>query len=171
MADGAIGSSKNGRCGNGAGIAALSATLGPSGSGSSSLNNSGRYEYVVAVTGVTTAGGTFTVSGAGTTGGLLYAYTNAAASGTQGQRRFQVIRVPQYTTATLAAGTSAPAWNGAVGGVLAIDVAGTVTMGSNAGAGTVATTLGSPTVTGTGSSFLPQIPSRRTANIHGPGEL
>jgi len=169
MQDAAIDSSNNDRYGNGAGTAATSATVGTSGSGSSNLNNAGRFEYVVAVTGVTTAGGTFTVSGAGTTGGLLYAYTNAAASGTQGQRRFQVIRVPQYSTATIAAGTSAPAWNGAVGGVLAIDVSGTITMGSNAGAGSVATTNGSPTVTGTGSSFLTQIRSGDTINIQGQG--
>ena len=169
MQDAAIDSSNNDRYGNGAGIAVTSATLGTSGSGSSNLNNAGRYEYVVAVTGVTTAGGTFTISGAGPTGGLLYAYTNAAATGTQGQRRFQVIRVPQYSTATIAAGTSAPAWNGAVGGVLAIDVSGTITMGSNAGAGTVATTNGSPTVTGTGSTFTTQIRGGDTININGQG--
>ncbi|MEK6373632.1 MAG: C25 family cysteine peptidase [Acidobacteriota bacterium] len=169
MQDAAIDSSNNDRYGSGAGNAGTSATVGTSGSGSSNLNNAGRFEYVVAVTGVTTAGGTFTVTGAGATNGLLYAYTNAAASGTQGQRRFQVIRVPQYSTATIAAGTSAPAWNGTVGGVLAIDVSGTITMGSNAGAGTVATTNGSPTVTGTGSSFLTQIRSGDTINIQGQG--
>jgi uncharacterized repeat protein (TIGR01451 family) len=169
MQDAQIDTTNSDRYGNGAGSSITSPTIGTSGSGSSNLNNVGRYEYAVAVTGVTTAGGTFTISGAGTTSGLLYAYTNAAYSGAQGQRRFQVIRVPQYSTATIAAGTSAPAWNGAVGGVLAIDVSGTITMGSNAGAGTVATTNGSPTVTGTGSSFLTQIRSGDTINIQGQG--
>jgi uncharacterized repeat protein (TIGR01451 family) len=169
MQDAAIDSNNDDRYGNGAGTANTSATNGTSGSGSSNLNNAGRYEYVTAVTGVTTAGGTFTISGAGATSGLVYAYTNAAATGTQGQRRFQVIRVPQYSNATIAAGTSAPAWNGAVGGVLAIDVSGTITMGSNAGAGTVATTIGSPTVTGTGTTFTTQTHSGDTININGQG--
>jgi len=60
---------------------------------------------------------------------LIYSYTNAAKTNTQGARVFQVIRVPQYTTATLSAGLAALAWNGTTGGVLAIDVRDTLTLG------------------------------------------
>ncbi len=96
------------------------------GSGSTSLNNAGRYEYVVA-TGP--AGGTVSIRGTGTGNGLLYTYTNATASGTQGQRRFQVVRVPQYSSATLSSGLTAARWNGTTGGILAFDVAGNVNLG------------------------------------------
>ena len=69
---------------------------GGSGSGSTNLNNSGVYEFVLATSALAVGGGTVNISGTGPTGGLLYAYTNAAATGTQGQRRFQVVRVPQF---------------------------------------------------------------------------
>jgi hypothetical protein len=103
--------------------------------GATAVNNSGLYEYVVAVGAV--AGGTVTVIGANaTTGGLLNAYataptddTGGGAGSRRGQRTFQVIRVPRYQTATLGAGLTAAAWNGRTGGVLAVDVAGTVTLG------------------------------------------
>ncbi len=96
-----------------------------------SLNNAGRWEYVVATNTVTGAAGAFTFTGGGAGGGLLYSYTNQpfASTTTQGQRTYQIIRVPQYTTATLTSTLTALAWNGATGGVLAIDVSGTVTMG------------------------------------------
>lgn len=95
------------------------------------LNNAGRWEYVVATNAVSAAGGTLNFSGGGSGGGLLYAYTNQtfATTTTQGQRTFQVIRVPQYTTATLGSTLTAKAWDGATGGVLAVDVSGTLTLG------------------------------------------
>ncbi len=95
------------------------------------LNNAGRWEYVVATNTVTGAGGALTFNGGGAGGGLLYSYTNQtfATTTTQGQRAYQVIRVPQYTTATLSSTLTALPWNGATGGVLAIDVSGTVTLG------------------------------------------
>jgi len=95
------------------------------------LNNAGRWEYVVATNTVTNAGGALTFNGGGAGGGLLYGYTNQtfAATTTQGQRTYQVIRVPQYTTATLGSTLTALPWNGATGGVLAIDVSGTVSLG------------------------------------------
>jgi uncharacterized repeat protein (TIGR01451 family) len=97
-----------------------------------SLNNAGRWEYVVATNTVSTAGGTLNFTGGGQNGGLLYSYTNQsfATTTTEGQRTFQVIRVPQYTTATLGSTLAAIAWNGATGGVLAIDVSGTLALGS-----------------------------------------
>jgi len=167
MQDAAISSLNDDRYGDGFGTGGT----GTAGSGSSNLNSAGRYEYVVATNAVPTTGGTLNFSAAGVGGGLIYSYTNAAASGTQGQRRFQVIRVPQYRTATLAAGTSGPAWNGAVGGVFAIDVAGTMTMGSGAGTGTLATTNGSQTVTGTGTTFTTQLHGGDPITISGQGSF
>src|SRR3990170_3398227 len=101
--------------------------VGDPATGSTNLNNAGRYEYVVALGPV--AAGSVPIVGDGSGGGLVYAYTDAAATLTQGQRRFQVIRVPQYSTATLSSTLTALQWNGTVGGVLAIDVAGTLTLG------------------------------------------
>jgi uncharacterized repeat protein (TIGR01451 family) len=96
------------------------------------LNNAGRWEYVVATNAVSAAGGALTFNGGGSGGGLLYGYTNQtfATTTTQGQRTYQVIRVPQYTTATLGSTLTALTWNGATGGILAIDVSGTLTLGS-----------------------------------------
>jgi uncharacterized repeat protein (TIGR01451 family) len=102
------------------------------GSGASTaLNNAGRWEYVVATNTVSAAGGALNFSGGGSGGGLLYAYTNQtfATTTTQGQRTFQVIRVPQYTTATLGSTLTALPWNGNTGGILAVDVSGTLTLG------------------------------------------
>jgi uncharacterized repeat protein (TIGR01451 family) len=103
------------------------------------LNNAGRWEYAVATNAVGTAGGALTLNGGGLGGGLLYSYTSQtfAATTTQGQRTFQVIRVPQYTTATLGSTLTALPWNctvppatfGCTGGVLAVDVSGTMTLG------------------------------------------
>ena len=103
---------------------------GATGSGSTNLNNSGNYELVTATGPVPLAGGTVNFAGTGPGGGLLYSYTNAAATGTQGQRRYQVVRLPQYSTATLSSTLTASAWNGLTGGILALDVAGTLNLGS-----------------------------------------
>lgn len=107
-------------------------------SGSTSLGNSGQFEFVTATSAVPVGGGTLTFTGTGVGGGLLNSYTSAAASSTstppQGIQTFQVIRVPQYTSATLSSGLTALAWNGATGGVLALDVASQLTL-----SGTVAT--------------------------------
>ncbi|HVE77367.1 MAG TPA: hypothetical protein VNA89_00770, partial [Gemmatimonadaceae bacterium] len=99
------------------------------GAGAVSWDGAGLYEYVVATGTVGLAGGTIGIRGAGATGGLVNAYVNADGSATSGQRRYQVIRVPQYSTATLSSGLTAQAWNGRTGGVLAIDVAGQLTLG------------------------------------------
>lgn len=103
---------------------------GISGSGSTSLNNAGVYEYATATSAVTaTTGGTLSVEAAGPGGGLLYTYTAAAATSTQGARTFQVVRVPNYSTATLSSTLTAAAWNGSTGGILALNVSGTLTLG------------------------------------------
>jgi uncharacterized repeat protein (TIGR01451 family)/LPXTG-motif cell wall-anchored protein len=95
-------------------------------SGFTALNSTGLYEYVRATSAV--VAGVVSISGLGAGAGLLNTYTTAAATGTAGQRRFQVIRVPQYTTATTSSTLTAAAWNGSVGGVLALDTTGTLTL-------------------------------------------
>ncbi|HEY4708814.1 MAG TPA: C25 family cysteine peptidase [Candidatus Acidoferrales bacterium] len=106
---------------------------GDPGSGSTSLGNSGQFEFVT-VTAVTAGTGTetLTIQGSGAGGGLLNSYASVAASNTstppQGIQTFQVIRVPQYASATLSSTLVALAWNGAVGGVLALDVSSQLTL-------------------------------------------
>ncbi|HVM70462.1 MAG TPA: hypothetical protein VMT91_01800, partial [Anaerolineales bacterium] len=85
--------------------------------------SAGTYEYVVATNSVPLTGGTLTISS-----GLLYSYYEAAYA-TQGQRTFQVIRVPQYSNATLTGSVYALPWNGTTGGVVTFDVAGTLNWG------------------------------------------
>jgi uncharacterized repeat protein (TIGR01451 family) len=83
----------------------------------------GRYEYVQ-VTSITGGGG------AGSTvnffPALTYAYTQAAPDLTIGQRRYQVIRVPQYSSLTISGSIRPIRWDGLVGGVVVLDVAGVV---------------------------------------------
>ena len=106
------------------------------GAGSTALNNSGRYEYVVAQGAVT--GGVITIRGAnvqpGPVYGLLNTYTTAARDdegGTRrGQRAFQVVRVARRASGTLTAGLTASTWNGRTGGILAVDVTGALALGS-----------------------------------------
>jgi len=121
MQDATISSSNTSRYGDG--------VNGAPGSGYTAANGVGRYEFVKATNGVLVSGGTLTLQGANS-GGLINAYTNANFIATQGQRRFQVVRVPQYLNVTLSSGLTANAWNGSTGGILALDVAGTVSLNS-----------------------------------------
>ncbi len=100
---------------------------GSTGSGFTAINNAGNYEYVTATGPV--SGGSVPIAGAGPGGGLVFGYTAAAASATKGRSTFQVVLVPQYSSATLGAATAA-AWNGSTGGILALDVAGQLNLGS-----------------------------------------
>jgi uncharacterized repeat protein (TIGR01451 family) len=121
MQDAAINSTNTGAYGDG--------IPGDPGFGSIALNNSGNFEFVTATNAVPVGGGTLNFLATGPTGGLLNAYTKAAyVAGTQGQRSFQVIRVPQYTSATLSSTLAAMPWNGATGGVLALDIASQLTL-------------------------------------------
>jgi uncharacterized repeat protein (TIGR01451 family) len=98
--------------------------------GSTALNNTGNYEFVTATSSLkNNQGGTINISGAGVNGGLLYSYFNNIATSTQGAQTYQVIRVPQYTSATLNSKLAALPWNGTVGGVLAIDVQNQLVLG------------------------------------------
>ncbi|MCJ8282308.1 MAG: hypothetical protein MJK14_21365 [Rivularia sp. ALOHA_DT_140] len=103
----------------------------PSPTGASgNLNNAnftaGNYEYVVAEA---VTAGSVTIRGSGTGGGLINSYSNAPF-GTQGQRTYQVVRVPQYSSATITSGLTATRWNGSTGGVLVYDVAGNLDLAS-----------------------------------------
>src|ERR1700686_2615393 len=118
MQDAAINSSNTDSYGDG--------VSGAPASGATSLNNSGRYEYGVATS---AAGASVSIRGAGAGNGLLNSYTNASAGGSQGQRRYQVVRVPQYSTASIGSGLTASAWNGSTGGILVFDVAGALSLG------------------------------------------
>jgi len=130
MQDAAINSTDTGAYGDG--------SPGDPASGYTNPNSSGRYEFVTATSSLSTAGGAVTFSGAGPSSGLLNTYTSAAYSaGTQGQRTFQVIRVPQYQSATLSSSLTPLAWNGTVGGVFAIDVAGQLTLGGTVSLDTI----------------------------------
>jgi uncharacterized repeat protein (TIGR01451 family) len=95
----------------------------------SSNFTAGYYEYAVASSDVALTGGTLNL-----TSGLINSYSNSSNTGgsSQGQRRFQVIRVPQYSgsnnPATSVSSTlTAAVWDGLKGGVFAMDVAETLT--------------------------------------------
>ncbi|MBK9287913.1 MAG: tandem-95 repeat protein [Flavobacteriales bacterium] len=108
------------------------ATGGPDalgGTGFTALNNTGRYEYVVATSSVPLTGGTLTFRGGGTGSGTIYTYTNQDGSATLTQKRFQVVRVPQYSNLTLTSNLVCPPWNGYAGGIVAFDVAGAFAFG------------------------------------------
>jgi uncharacterized repeat protein (TIGR01451 family) len=96
------------------------------GRGWTNINSAGRYEFRRAVS---FTGGNLVVDQP-----LSFTYTRAnpsAGNGANenGNRRFQVVRVPQFSNVQLPGGTIAPpAWNGETGGVFVIDVADTLTM-------------------------------------------
>jgi len=89
-------------------------------------NSSGLYEYVTATNAIGAAGGIVNIGTA-----LSNSYVNANATGAHGQERFQVVRVPQYGSATVgnAPGLTADPWNGASGGIVALIVCGTLNLG------------------------------------------
>jgi uncharacterized repeat protein (TIGR01451 family) len=100
---------------------------GYTGAGFTTVNGAGNYEFVTATGPV--SGGSVPVQGAGAGGGLVFSYTASAATASQGQSTYQVVLVPQYTTATLGALT-ATAWNGSTGGIIALDVGGALALGN-----------------------------------------
>jgi uncharacterized repeat protein (TIGR01451 family) len=104
--------------------------------GSTNLQSSGQFEFVTATNSVPLAGGALTFTGTGANGGPLNTYVRAAYSGggNHGQQRYEVIRVPQYTSATLSSALVPLPWDGNLGGVLAIDVASQLTLGGTVSA-------------------------------------
>jgi hypothetical protein len=97
-------------------------TSGTYSNGYTAIGQTGLYEFVRAASAVPVGGGTLTLVG-GSGSGLINSYVDSAATSSAGQRTFQVIRVPQYSNASISGTVNALAWNGATGGVLAIDVA------------------------------------------------
>ncbi|AFZ02866.1 hypothetical protein [Calothrix sp. PCC 6303] len=95
---------------------------GGAGSGSTVFNRSGYYQYVVADNSVAPTGGNLQIKES-----LAYTFTNADATSSRGQRRFQVIRLPQYRNTTISGTVTAAPWNGRSGGIVAVDVADTLT--------------------------------------------
>ena len=103
-------------------------------SGSISLGSSGLFEFVTATSAVPVTGGPLSFTGTGPTGGLLNSYSYAIATATQGQQTYQIIRVPQYTSATFSSTLAPLTWNGSVGGVLVLDVSSQLTLGGTVAA-------------------------------------
>ena len=90
-------------------------------SGATDWGSAGTYELAVAANSVSTVGGTLQLSA-----GTHNAYATAAATATSGRQAFQVVRVPQFSSATLGSNVTAAPWNGSAGGIVALDVAGTL---------------------------------------------
>ena len=90
-------------------------------SGYTGVRQSGRFEFVRAMSAIGPGGGTIQIRGA-TGAGLVNSYAYATAASTP-RRTFQVIRVPQYTDATISGTVTAERWDGQTGGVVVLDAA------------------------------------------------
>ena len=88
--------------------------------GYTALRSSGKYEFA-RVTAV--SGSTLTLDR-----NLTLVYTTANATATDGQRKFQVIRVPQFSSLTISDIKTVTPWNGSTGGVFVLDVAGNLAL-------------------------------------------
>jgi len=93
----------------------------------------GAYEFA-AVRSATNAdtGSTITIASAAG-GGLVHSYTTAAAqtaasATSSGNYTWQIIRVPQYGNFAVTGNLLTTPWNGSSGGVIALDIAGTLTL-------------------------------------------
>jgi uncharacterized repeat protein (TIGR01451 family) len=91
------------------------------GSGHSNMGKTGLYEYAIADSTVSSAtgGGVLKLKKA-----LMNDYVSSAPTTTSGQKRFQVVRVPQYASITVDGTLYATPWDGNVGGILAVDTYG-----------------------------------------------
>lgn len=96
--------------------------------GYTAIGQSGLYEYVRATSAVGVGGGSVSIVGQGANNGLVNGYLNQAGSDTLPQKRFQVVRVPQYVDATISGTVSGVVWDGTSGGIVAFDAAHTLTM-------------------------------------------
>ncbi len=86
--------------------------------------NAGYYEYAVATNSIGIAGGTITTAQT-----LSRTYQSTAATSSSGRKAYQVVRIPQYSSATISGTINAATWDGNSGGIVAFDVAGTLNMG------------------------------------------
>ncbi len=97
------------------------------GSGQSSMGNTGLYEYAIAASDVSSASGGSTLK---LKKPLINPYISSAAIPAStgilgsGQKRFQVVRVPQYSSIQVLGTLFASPWDGNVGGILAVDTFG-----------------------------------------------
>jgi uncharacterized repeat protein (TIGR01451 family)/fimbrial isopeptide formation D2 family protein len=97
------------------------------GSGQSNMGNTGLYEYAIAASDVSFASGGSTLK---LKKPLINPYTSSAAIPAStgipgsGQKRFQVVRVPQYASIKVQGTLFASPWDGNVGGILAVDTFG-----------------------------------------------
>ena len=90
-----------------------------------SLNNAnftaGQYEFVVATGPI--AAGAIPIEGAGVGNGLINSYVNSDnTTAALGFRRYQVIKVPQFSRLELTGEIVSDRWNGRWGGISAINV-------------------------------------------------
>ncbi len=120
MQDAAINSSNTGAYGDGA--------PGDPATGATSFGTAGRYEFAVAAGAVPLGGGTITLRGP-----LTNAYLQSPASLLQGRQTFQVVRVPQYSNLTVTSLLTALPWDGGSGGIVTLDVAGSLTFSGAGG--------------------------------------
>ena len=97
------------------------------GTGGGNLSNAnfiaGTYEYVVATSSLAA-----NTAGAISVAKLANSYSTAPATATTPRQSYQVVRIPQYASVTLGGQLDAQAWDGNAGGILAIDVAGTLNL-------------------------------------------
>jgi uncharacterized repeat protein (TIGR01451 family) len=91
------------------------------GSGQSDMGKTGLYEYAVADSAVSYANGGAKLK---LKKPLINSYVSSAATAGSGQKRFQVVRVPQYASVTVLGTLYAEPWDGNVGGILAVDTFG-----------------------------------------------
>ncbi len=94
---------------------------GTTGRGFTTPNSTGLYEFASIAS---VAGSSITFNT-----GLVNSYNQSAATLIAGQKSYQVIRVPQYQDVTFNGTLTAPAWDGATGGVFVIDVVDTISGG------------------------------------------
>ena len=89
--------------------------------GYTNLENTGDYEYVIALNDVPLTGGVLQINGS-CYGGIQNTYQNILPTSNSIIKRFQVIRVPRFQNLTLTGNIVTTAWNGKVGGVIAFIV-------------------------------------------------
>ena len=135
--------------------------------GSASFGSSGLFEFITATNAVPTTGGTLNFTGSGPTGGLLNSYSRVTATTTQAQQTYQVIRVPQYSSAVLSSGLVPLTWNGTLGGVLAIDVSSQLTLGGTVSADGLGFRGGAGRQLGGGTGTVTDYVTSATINTNG----
>ena len=96
-------------------------TLEQAGSLNTANSTAGRYEFVIATGPI--AGGVIPIEGLGAGNGLANEYINSnATTASLGFRRYQVIKVPQFSRLSITGEVVSDRWNGRWGGVSALNV-------------------------------------------------